>query len=148
MNRSGQKTAEGILFTDEYQLTMAQLYYRMGFHEKEVLFDHFFRNYPDYGIPAVRSVASGRCDRAILACTNGIGMSILANRIPGIRGALVYSERTAAVTRQHHDSNVLCLGAGEFGEEELLKMVRTWLDTEFEGGRHVRRVRKLQDLEP
>jgi len=105
-------------------------------------------DYPDYGIPAVRSVASGSCERAILVCTNGIGMAMLANRVPGIRGALVYNERTAAVTRQHHDSNVLCLGAGEFGERELLQMVRTWLETEFEGGRHARRVGKLQDLEP
>lgn len=105
-------------------------------------------DYPDYGIPAARSVASGQCDRAILVCTNGIGMSMLANRIPGVRGALVYSERTAEMTRRHHDSNVLCLGAGEFGEEELLRMVRTWLETEFEGGRHVQRVGKIQDLEP
>ena len=104
-------------------------------------------DYPDYGIPAVRSVADGRCDRAILICTNGIGMSMLANRIPGILAAVVYNERTAAMTRQHHDSNVLCLGAGEFGEEELLKMVRIWLDTEFEGGRHSRRVGKIKDLE-
>ena len=105
-------------------------------------------DYPDFGIPAARSVADGSCERAILVCTNGIGMSMLANRIPGIRGALVYNQRTAAMTRQHHDSNVLCLGAGEFAEEELLQMVRIWLDTEFEGGRHVRRVRKIQDLEP
>ena len=57
-------------------------------------------------------------------------------------------ERTAEMTRRHHDSNVLCLGAGEFGEEALLQMVRTWLETEFEGGRHVQRVGKIQDLEP
>ena len=68
-------------------------------------------DYPDFAIPAAQSVASGDCDRAILPCTNGIGMAMVANRIPGVRGALVYSERTAMMTRQHHDSNALCLGA-------------------------------------
>ena len=71
-------------------------------------------DYPDFAIPAVRGVAEGKAERAILCCTNGIGMAMVANRMPGVRGALVYSARTAAMTRQHHDSNVLCLGAGEF----------------------------------
>ncbi len=71
-------------------------------------------DYPDFAVPAVQSVADGRAERAILACSNGIGMAMVANRVPGVRGALVYNERTAAMTRAHHDSNVLCLGAGEF----------------------------------
>jgi len=104
-------------------------------------------DYPDYGIPAARSVASGDVDRAILMCTNGIGMSMLANRIPGVRAALVYSETSAVATRAHHDSNVLCLGAGEFPPEDLLKFVTTWLATEFEGGRHERRIGKVTDLD-
>lgn len=104
-------------------------------------------DYPDYGIPAARSVVEGRCERAILICHNGIGMSMLANRIPGVRAALVYSERTAARTRQHHDSNVLCLGAGEFTGEELLRFVQVWLTAEFEGGRHERRVKKIEALD-
>ena len=104
--------------------------------------------YPDFAIPADRSTAAGETDRAILACTNGIGMAMTANRIPGARGALVYNERTAAMTRAHHDSNVLCLGAGEFPVGDLLKWVRIWLDTPFEGGRHARRVGKFQSLEP
>jgi RpiB/LacA/LacB family sugar-phosphate isomerase len=70
-----------------------------------------------------------------------------ANRIPGVRAALVYSARTAAMTRQHHDSNVLCLGAGEFPADELLEWVRIWLSTPFEGGRHARRVGKFEALE-
>jgi ribose 5-phosphate isomerase B len=104
-------------------------------------------DYPDFAIPAVRSVADGQNERAILACTNGIGMSMLANRIPGIRAALVYNERTAAMTRAHHDSNVLCLGAKEFPFEDLLKFVQLWLDTPFEGGRHARRIGKIGDLD-
>ncbi len=101
-------------------------------------------DYPDFGIPAAQSAANGETDRAILACTNGIGMSMLANRIPGARAALVYSERTAAMTRNHHDSNVLCIGAGEFPSEDLLKWVRIWLGEEFEGGRHARRLEKFE----
>ncbi len=103
-------------------------------------------DYPDFGIPAAQSAANGETDRAILACTNGIGMSMLANRIPGARAALVYSERTAAMTRNHHDSNVLCIGAGEFPSEDLLKWVRIWLEEEFEDGRHARRIGKFESL--
>jgi ribose 5-phosphate isomerase B len=104
-------------------------------------------DYPDYAIPAARAVAAGQADRAILVCTNGIGMAMTANRIPGVRAALVYNERSAAMTRQHHDSNALCLGAGEFPADELSKWVRLWLDTPFEGGRHARRVGKFEALE-
>lgn len=104
-------------------------------------------DYPDHGIPAARMAASGEVDRAILVCTNGIGMSMLANRIPGSRAALVYSETSAAATRAHHDSNVLCLGAGEFPAEDLLKFVSTWLGTDFEAGRHARRIGKVEALD-
>jgi ribose 5-phosphate isomerase B len=104
-------------------------------------------DYPDFAIPAVRSVAAGENERAILACSNGIGMCMVANRIPGIRGALVYNERTAATTRAHHDSNVLCLGAKEHRSEDLLAFVRLWLETPFDGGRHARRIGKIQALD-
>ena len=104
-------------------------------------------DYPDFAVPAVRSVAEGEADRAILACTNGLGMTMVANKIRGIRAALVYSERTAGMTRAHHDSNVLCLGAGEFPDEDLLKFVRLWLETPFEGGRHARRIGKVKALD-
>ena len=105
-------------------------------------------DYPDYGIPAARAVSQGKADRAILACTNGIGMSMLANRIAGVRAALVYNDRTAQRTREHHDSNVLCLGGGEFESAELLRFTDIWLGTAFEGGRHERRVNKIRALEP
>ncbi len=104
-------------------------------------------DYPDFGIPAALSTAEGETDRAILTCTNGIGMSMLANRIPGVRAALVYSERSAAMTRNHHDSNVLCLGAGEFPGADLLKWVRIWLDQPFQGNRHARRIAKIEALD-
>lgn len=104
-------------------------------------------DYPDFGIPAVKSVVKNKNDRAILICTNGIGMSMLANKISTIRAALIYNENTAAVTRKHHDSNVLCLGAKEFQYEELLKFVDIWLRIEFEGGRHQRRISKVNQLD-
>lgn len=104
-------------------------------------------DYPDYAIPAARSVAEGESERAILVCANGIGMGMTANRVPGVRAAVVYSERTAATTRGHHDSNVLCLGAREFPLEELLAFVRVWLEAPFEGGRHVPRVAKFEALD-
>ncbi len=105
-------------------------------------------DYPDSAIPAARSVSEGKSERAILVCSNGIGMGMVANRIPGVRAAVVYSEQTAAVTRGHHDSNVLCLGAQQFPAEDLLKFVRVWLDAAFEGGRHARRMKKVRSLEP
>ncbi len=104
-------------------------------------------DYPDFGIPAAQSVAYGKNERAILICSNGIGMSILANKINGLMAAVVYSETTAEATRQHHDSNVLCLGAREFNEETLLKYADIWLNTEFEGGRHLPRLAKIKQLE-
>jgi ribose 5-phosphate isomerase B len=104
-------------------------------------------DYPDYAIPALHAVAEGKAERGILACHNGIGMCMTANRVPGIRGALVYSATTAAMTRAHHDSNVLCLGAGEFPAESLLEWARIWLTTPFDGGRHARRVGKFEALE-
>lgn len=103
-------------------------------------------DYPDFGIPAAKSVAREKNERAILVCTNGIGMCMLANKIEGIRAALVYSEKTAKKTRQHHNSNVLCLGGQEFPFGELKSFVRIWLETNFDGGRHERRINKIDEL--
>jgi len=103
-------------------------------------------DYPDFGVPAASAVQSGECERAILSCTNGIGMSMAANKMKNIRAALVYSTRTAETTRKHHNSNVLCLGAQEFGHQDLLSMVEAWMITEFEGGRHQRRVDKYPQI--
>jgi ribose 5-phosphate isomerase B len=104
-------------------------------------------DYPDHAIPAARAVADGKADRAILVCGNGIGMGMTANRIPGVRAAVVYSDTSAEATRRHHDSNALCLGAREFPLEKLLDWVRIWLETPSDGGRHERRVSKFEALE-
>ena len=104
-------------------------------------------DYPDFGAPAARAVAEGTCERGILICTTGIGMSMVANKIPGIRCALCHDLMSARLTRQHNDTNVLALGAGVVGEMLALEIVKIWLNTEFEGGRHARRIGKVMDLE-
>lgn len=117
---------------------------RMG-HEVSFFGTHSLDScdYPDYAIPALKSLTDGEVDRVILACTNGIGMSMVANKTPGVRAAMVYNKRTAEMTRMHHDSNCLCLGAAEFTEQALLEFVEIWLNTAFEGGRHQRRIDKF-----
>lgn len=104
-------------------------------------------DYPDYGKPAALAVSNGEVDRSILICNNGIGMCILANKIRGVRGAVVYNEASAKATREHHDSNVLCLGGQEFSAEQLESFIKIWLTTEFTGGRHERRMGKILELE-
>lgn len=104
-------------------------------------------DYPDFAGPAAEAVASGECDRGIVCCTTGIGVSITANKVNGIRCALVSDLMSARMTRQHNDTNMLALGAGVTGEMLALQIVDTWLNTEFEGGRHARRVDKLMAYE-
>ncbi len=104
-------------------------------------------DYPDYAAPAARAVAAGECERGILICTTGIGVSMVANKIPGIRCGLCSDTLSAALTRQHNNTNVLALGAGIIGQNLALAIVDTWLTTQFEGGRHQRRVDKVMALE-
>lgn len=104
-------------------------------------------DYTDFAAPAARAVAAGECDRGIVCCTTGIGVSITANKIRGIRCALVSDSMTARLTRQHNDSNVLAMGAGVIGEKLAMEITDTFLTTAFEGGRHERRVKKLMALE-
>ncbi len=104
-------------------------------------------DYSDFAAPAARAVAEGRCDRGILVCTTGIGMSITANKIRGIRCALLSDLMSARLTRQHNDSNMMALGQGVVGEKLALEIVDVWLDTAFEGGRHKRRIDKIAALE-
>jgi ribose 5-phosphate isomerase B len=103
-------------------------------------------DYPDFIVPAARAVASGRCERGIVLGGSGNGEAIAANKIRGVRCALCWSEDSARLARAHNDSNVLSLGARLVGEEMALRIVQTWLDTPFEGGRHVPRVNKLDAL--
>lgn len=104
-------------------------------------------DYPDYAAAAARAVAAGDCDRGIVCCTTGIGVSIAANKIRGIRCALLSDLMSARLTRQHNDTNMMALGAGVVGEKLALEIVDVWLDTAFEGGRHQRRVDKVMALE-
>ena len=104
-------------------------------------------DYPDFAAPAARAVASGECDRGIVCCTTGIGVSITANKIRGVRCALLSDLMSARLTRQHNDANMMALGAGVVGEKLALEIVDAFLDTAFEGGRHQRRVDKMMALE-
>lgn len=104
-------------------------------------------DYPDYAAPAARAVASGECQRGILVCTTGIGVSIVANKIKGVRCALLSDPVSARLTRQHNDTNMMALGQGMVGPKLAMEIVDIWLDTEFEGGRHQNRVNKINQLE-
>lgn len=104
-------------------------------------------DYPDYAIAACRAVAEGRADRAILVCSTGIGMSMAANKIKGIRAALCGDSYSARYTRLHNDANVLCLGARVVGPGLALDIVELFLNTAFEGGQHKIRIDKITALE-
>lgn len=104
-------------------------------------------DYPDYALPVAEKVAAGEFDRGILICGTGIGMSIAANKIPGIRCALVHDTFSAKATREHNDSNVLSMGERVIGPGLALDIVKIWLETEFTGGRHERRVQKVKEIE-
>ncbi len=103
-------------------------------------------DYPDIARKVAEAVARGDFERGILICYNGIGMSIAANKVKGIRAALCHSAFNACRTRQHNDANILCLGA-EVEQEPVPEIVNAFLTGEFEGGRHQRRVDKIRDLE-
>ncbi len=105
-------------------------------------------DYPDFAAHAARAVASGECEKGIVLCTTGIGVSITANKIKGIRCALLSDLMTAELTRQHNDTNMMALGAGVVGEMLALKIADTWLGTPFSGdARHQRRIDKVMALE-
>jgi len=104
-------------------------------------------DYPDMAYLAAKAVADGEADRAILACGTGIGMSIAANKISGIRAALCHDELSAQISRDHNDANVLCISGDLVGEVLLRKIIEVWLSTEFSGGRHQRRVNKISIIE-
>ena len=104
-------------------------------------------DYPDAAYHAASMVSSGEADRAILVCGTGIGMSIAANKVKGVRAALCFDELNAQISRHHNDANVLCLSGDLLGTTMLRKMVETWLNTEFSGGRHQRRVNKINAIE-
>lgn len=104
-------------------------------------------DYPDFGYPAACAVKEGKVDFGILVCYTGIGMSMVANKVKGIRGALVGSVENAHLTREHNNANVLCLAAKDTKTPLAFQIVDEFLNTEFAGGRHERRVNKVMDIE-
>lgn len=105
-------------------------------------------DYPDYAGAAAKAVASGECQKGIVLCTTGIGVSIAANKVRGVRCALLTDTWSAKMTRLHNDTNMMALGAGVVGENLALEIADTWLNTEFSGeARHHRRIQKVMDLE-
>lgn len=113
----------------------------LGTHNKDSV------DYPDYGIKLSEKVASGEFEKGILICGTGIGMSIAANKIPGIRAALVHDVYSARMSKEHNDANVLVIGGRVTGKALARELVRAWLESKFEGGRHRKRLDKIAELE-
>jgi len=105
-------------------------------------------DYPDFAAAVAREILAGRSDRGILIGKSGIGMSMSANKFPGIRAALVHNEDTARASREHHDANILCLGANELTPRQASRILDVWLNTPFAGGRHSRRIEKMDTIKP
>ncbi len=104
-------------------------------------------DYPDSAYLVGRAVSRGEVDRGILVCGSAIGMSIAANKVPGVRAALAHDASTAQLSRRHNDANVLCLSGDALSPETIPPIVDAWLETPFEGGRHERRVKKIAAIE-
>ena len=104
-------------------------------------------DYPIFGRAAAEAVASGECEKGIVICTTGIGISIAANKVKGVRCALCSDTLSAEMTRRHNDANMLAMGAGMIGKNLAERIVEVFLNTEFEGGRHARRVGIIEDME-
>ncbi len=104
-------------------------------------------DYPDIATNVAKSVQNGECDKGILVCRSGIGMSIVANKFKGIRCANCDTEEKAKFSRMHNDSNILALGADYLTENEAICILRIWIATEFEGGRHEERVKLIEEIE-
>ena len=104
-------------------------------------------DYPDYARKVAEQVAQGHVEQGLLVCGSGTGMAITANKVPGVRAAVAWSEETARLARQHNDANVLAIGARTTPPTDIPKIVRAWFSTEFEGGRHADRVAKISEVE-
>jgi ribose 5-phosphate isomerase B len=102
-------------------------------------------DYPDYARKVAEEVANGRVDQGLLVCGSGTGMAITANKVPGVRAAVAWSEETARLARQHNDANVLAIGARTTPPEQIPAIVRAWFSSDFEGGRHAERVAKIEE---
>ena len=134
-----------------------------GIHLKEVLKQHLADrgievhdagtyteescDYPDIALQICREITEGKAERGVLVCGTGIGMSMVANKVKGIRAALCGDVFSATMSREHNDANVICLGERVLGPGLAVSILDAWLDTEFAGGRHGRRVNKIMDIE-
>jgi ribose 5-phosphate isomerase B len=132
----------------EVKKRIAMLLHKQG-HEVVDLGTDGIENcdYPDFAFKVACEVSEGRCDRGILLCGTGLGMCIAANKVKNVRAAPCHDRITAEMSRRHNDANVLCLSAHLLGDELIEHMVRIWLETPFEGGRHARRVEKIARYE-
>ena len=104
-------------------------------------------DYPDFGALVSKDVSQGMCDRGVLICSTGVGMSVVANKFPHVRAALCVDVATARQSREHVDANVLVLAGSRIEDETASQIVKTWLETPFEGGRHQRRLEKIAQIE-
>ncbi len=102
-------------------------------------------DYPDFAHRVARAVETGEAKRGVLVCGTGVGMAMAANRHPGVRAAVAWNPDVAELVRRHNDANVLTLGARVLDEEEAVRILERWLDAPFDGGRHVRRVHKIEE---
>jgi ribose 5-phosphate isomerase B len=104
-------------------------------------------DYPDFGCRVAAGVSCGAYSRGILVCGSGVGMTIIANKYPRVRAALCLDEETAEMSRRHNDTNILCLAGRKTDPEKAEKIMEIWLKTAFEGGRHIRRIEKIREIE-
>jgi ribose 5-phosphate isomerase B len=133
-----------------------------GFELKEIIKEHLSSNYeivdlgthnndsvdyPDYGIKAGQALMAGQADKAIIFCGTGIGISIAANKVPGVRAALCHNVEYAKLSRQHNDANILALGGRFLAPDQAKDIVNAWLTTDFEGDRHQKRLNKINVYE-
>jgi len=131
----------------ELRAKLVELLGRLGQHVVDAGSYGEDDDYPDVAALVARKVSSGDVDRGILICGTGLGMCIVANKMPGVRAAPCYDELTAELSRRHNDLNVLCLSGDTLNEDVADRLVKVWLETPFEGGRHARRLGKISALE-
>ena len=132
----------------EYKERIKQYLLQRGHEVKDFgTFSSESCDYPDYIYPAALSVAKGQCERAIVLGASGNGETIVANKVPGVRCAVVWNERAARLARAHNDANCISIGAHMVSIQQVFEMIDIWLATPFDGGRHLRRINKITQLE-
>lgn len=134
----------GLSLKEELKEFLGTLGYRVhdvGTHSDQA------SDYPDYGAKAAEMVSSGQFPRAVLVCGSGVGMAIVANKFPNVRAVVCLDEETARISRCHNDTNVIALAERRTDTETAQRILRTWLETQFEGGRHKARLDKIRDVE-